>query len=270
MLQTLRLLNQVVRQRWALRGGPEGIRRLQRKRLTSLVAHAKAKSPYYAERLRNIDPERFDLQQLPTLDKTTMMENFDRFLTVRDVTQAELQAFVDNPDNLGEWHRGEYALSRTSGTQGLKALIVQDRAMMELLFALQIGRGSVFPISPWNIISKIFSPARFAAVTIGRGFYPSASGLAYQPEGADAFVRRLWLKNIDPLEDAVEQLNHFQPNVLLAYANVIEILAREELSGRLRLTKKGALRQLINMSEPLSDGAKKLAKEDLNIPITDN
>jgi len=270
MLQSIRLLSEIARQRWTLRGGLEGIQRLQRKRLKSLVAHAKEHSPFFKERFRDVDPERLELQRLPTLDKTTMMTNFDRFLTARDLKQAELEAFVNDPDKLGEWYRGEYALSRTSGTQGLKAIIVQDRSMMELLFALQIGRGSVFPISPWNVIAKLFRPARFAAVTIGRGFYPSASGLAYQPEGASALVRRLWLKNIDPLEDAVEKLNRFRPQVLLAYANVIEIFAREELAGRLRLSQGGSLQQIINMSEPLSDGAKRLAKDAFRLPITDN
>ena len=270
MLQALGLLSRIVRERWALRAGPEGIKSRQNDRLKALVKHAKNNSPFYAERLRDVDPNAFSLQQLPTLTKTTMMEHFDRFLTVRDLKLADLEGFVDKPDNLGQWYRDQYALSRTSGTQGLKALIVQDRAMMELLFALQIGRGSVFPVSPLSVIQRLLRRARFAAVTIGRGFYPSASGLAYQPAGSDAFMRRLWLKNIDPLDDAVEQLNRFQPEVLLAYANVIEILAREELAGRLRLAKSGSLRQLINMSEPLSDGAKRLAKEAFKLPVTDN
>jgi phenylacetate-CoA ligase len=270
MWQSVRLLGQIVRQKWALRGGRDGVLDLQRQRLKSLVAHAKERSPYYAERLRDVDPERFDLRDLPTLTKTQMMENFDRFLTVRDLTKAELEAFVGDPDRLGEWYRGEYALSRTSGTQGLKALIVQDRPMMELLFALQIGRGSVFPINPATVVARLFSRARLAAVTIGRGFYPSASGLAYQPEGAERFVNRLWLKNIEPIEEAVAKLNEFQPHVLLAYANVLEILAREELAGRMRLSNPGSLRQIINMSEPLGDGAKRLVRDAFGLPITDN
>src|SRR5262245_4337314 len=71
MWQTLRLVGQAIRQKWVLRKGPEQILALQQNRLRSLVAYAKAHSPSYAERLRAIDPERFGLQQLPTLTART-------------------------------------------------------------------------------------------------------------------------------------------------------------------------------------------------------
>src|SRR5215203_5507463 len=122
MLPALRLLNQVVRQKWALRRGREGILALQKERLRTLLARAKKESPFYAERLRDIDPERFELAQLrsvPTLTKTEMME---------------------------------------------------------LLFALQMGRASVFPTTPLGILTRLFSRARLASITIGRGFYPSSTG----------------------------------------------------------------------------------------------
>jgi phenylacetate-CoA ligase len=84
------------------------------------------------------------------------------------------------------------------------------------------------------------------------------------------FVQRLWLTHIEPLEDIIAQLNRFQPHVLLAYANVLEVLAREALAGRLRLGRDRVLRQVINMSEPLSEGAKRLISEAFGLPFTNN
>src|SRR5262245_21355690 len=118
MWATMRLLGRIARQKWALVGGREGILKLQRKRLSALIAHSKKHSPFYAERLRDVNPQRFDLQQVPTLNKTQMMENFDRLLTVRGLKRAELEPFVNDANRLGEWYQGEYALTRTSGTQG--------------------------------------------------------------------------------------------------------------------------------------------------------
>jgi phenylacetate-CoA ligase len=270
MWQTLRLVGKAVGQKMVLRKGPEQILALQQRRLRALVAWAKARSPFHAERLRGIDPERFELAQLPTLTKTEMMENFDRFLTDRELKRAELEDFVSDPDRLGQWYQGKYALSRTSGTQGLKALIVQDRPMMELLFALQMIRGTAFPTTPLAIARRVLRPARLAVITIGRGFYPTASALAYAPPAAKVFVRRLWLKHIEPLDDVVAQLNRFRPHVLLAYANVLELLAREALAGRLRLSRGAPLRQVINMSEPLSEGAKRLVADAFGLPVTDS
>jgi phenylacetate-CoA ligase len=270
MWQTLRLVGTALRQKGVLRKGAEGILALQQERLRSLVARAREASPFYTERFKDIDPSRFELGQLPTLTKPEMIENFDHFLTDRRLKRADLEAFVSDPDRLGQWYLGEYAPSRTSGTQGLKALIVQDRSMMELLFALQMTRGSVFPTTPTGILARLFRRARLAAVTIGRGFYPTAAALAYAPAASEVFVRRLWLKDIEPLEGVVKRLNRFRPHVLVAYANVLEILAREALRGRLRLFREKPLRQVINMSEPLSGGARKLIAEAFDLPVTDN
>src|SRR5207302_8334358 len=62
------------------------------------------------------------------------------------------------------------------------SLIVQDFPMMELLFALQMTRGSVFPTTPAEVLKRAFRQARLAAVTIGRGFYPTAAALARSEE----------------------------------------------------------------------------------------
>jgi phenylacetate-coenzyme A ligase PaaK-like adenylate-forming protein len=270
MLQIVQLLAKVFRQKATLRKKPKQILALRQRRLRSLVAWAKAKSPFYAERFRAVDPARFDLAQLPALTKTVMMENFDRFLTDRRLRRAEIERFVSDPDRLGEWYLGRYALSRTSGTEGLQALIVQDRGMMDLLFALHMAGSSRFPRSPGAFLRRLVRRTRLAVVTIGRGFYPSAAALAYAPPASQCFVQSLWLPHIEPLGDVVEKLNQFQPHILLAYANVLEILAREALAGRLRLSGAGQLHQVINMSEPLSEGARRLATTAFGLPVTNN
>jgi phenylacetate-coenzyme A ligase PaaK-like adenylate-forming protein len=257
-----------IQQKLVLRRGPDYIQALQQKRLQRLVARAKELSPYYAEHYAAIDPQHFTLEQLPTTDKPRMMANFDRFLTDRQIKLADLEEFVRDPERLGQWYLEKYAVSRTSGTGGQQAFIVQDRAMMELLFALQMVRGSTLTRTPWATLRRACQRTRLAVVTIGRGFFPSASALAYEPEGAKSFVNRLWITHIEPLEEVVAQLNEFQPEVLLAYANVLEILAREALAGRLQ--GHGSLRQIINMSEPLSEGAKKLVEEAFGITVTNN
>jgi phenylacetate-coenzyme A ligase PaaK-like adenylate-forming protein len=268
--QILRLVRQAVRQKDVLHLRPEQIRALQQRRLRALVAWAKARSPFYAKHFRAIDPERLELRQLPTLSKAAMMANFDRLVTDPRLQRAELEQFVSDPNRLGRWYLGEYAVSRTSGTQGPAALIVQDRRMMELLFALQMTRGTVFRTRWRHIAQRLWRRVRLAALTIGRGFYPSAAALAYAPPATRAFVDRLWLTQVEPLEPVVEELNRFRPNVLLAYANVLEILAREELAGRLRLSRDGVLRQVINVSEPLSEGARRLISSAFGLPVTNN
>jgi phenylacetate-coenzyme A ligase PaaK-like adenylate-forming protein len=270
MLDTLRFVARALWERRVNRMSPGRIKALQERRLRRLVAWAISHSPFYAQLYRDLDPARFELGQLPVVTKTEMMANFDELLTDRGLRRADLEAFVSDPDRLGQWYRGRYAVSRTSGTQGLPALIVQDRGMMELLFGLQIVRARVFPSGPAAALQRLFRPARLAVVTIGRGFYPSAAALAYAPAAYYRFVNRLWLTHIEPLDEVTDRLERFQPDVLLAYANVLEILAREALAGRLRLRRDAPLRQLINMSEPLSDGARQLIEDAFGLPVSNN
>ena len=62
----------------------------QRDRLRALLARAIAGSPFHADRLRGIDPDRFelaDLARLPVMTKADMMENFDTATTDRRLTR---------------------------------------------------------------------------------------------------------------------------------------------------------------------------------------
>lgn len=271
MFSALKLVIKGFQQKSVLQKKPEEIQAIQLKRLRVLVAHAKQYSPYYSEVLKDIDPASFKLQQLPTITKKTMMENFSRFLTDRKINQAEAEQFMTDTARLGQWYQGKYALSHNSGTEGFKAIIIQGREMLELLFALQMFRGSPFGLTLGSMIKRmLFHRTRLAVVTIGKGFYPSASALAYSPEASASFINRRWISQIEPVSEVVDQLNCFQPEIVLAYANVLDILARESLAGRLQLGRKYPLTQLMNMSEPLSPAAHTLLKKAFGISVTDN
>jgi phenylacetate-coenzyme A ligase PaaK-like adenylate-forming protein len=270
MFSGLKLMLEGLRQKAVLRQSLDEILRLQERRLRQLMHHARTNSPFYAELYRGVDPEVAKLTDLPIVTKQSMMENFDRFLTVRDVTRSDLDRFMSDPARLGQWYQGRYAVSHTSGSSGLQAYIVQDRRGMELLFAIQTLRGSPFTNSLSGFLSRVFRRTRLAVITIGRGFYPSAAALAYAPRGARHFINRLWISKTDPIAPVVERLNAFQPEVVLAYANVLETLAREVADDRLKVHRDRGLVQIINMSEPLSEGGRQKLEEAFGVQVTDN
>lgn len=53
------------------------------------------------------------------------------------------------------------------------------------------------------------------------------------------FVASERLDAATPLPDIVARLNQLQPDVLIAYASMIRVLAAEQLSGRLRIAPHG-------------------------------
>lgn len=232
---------------------PEGwINRMQRRRLRSLVGFAARHSEFYRSKYAGINPGNVRLDELEPTNKSELMAHFDQVVTDPSIRRAELERFVDNPENAGRPFLGRYTVSHTSGSQGQPMLIVQDRRLSELVFGLQMTRGNAKRATPIEAARRLISPARLAIVTLKRGFYPSATVFESIPAAARPFVKVLWLSQTD--RDVIDRLNAFRPTVLTGYAGVLEELALEAEAGRLRLAPE--LQQVTNNSEVLTDRAK--------------
>jgi phenylacetate-coenzyme A ligase PaaK-like adenylate-forming protein len=244
----------------------EEIHRLQRSRLEELVRHARANSEFWREKLQGIGDSGFKLTDLPTSTKPELMDNFDRALTVDDVRRDEVEKFFADESNLGRYFRDKYVLSHTSGSQGQPALIVQPKDNVELLFALQAARGNSENLTLGEVVKHIVKPARLAAVTLKKGFFPSAVAFEYMPEGARQFIEVLPLSIQD--DDLLEQLMDFRPTHLTSYASILHELAREIEGGNLVL--KPGLEQVVNISERLLPQARTHYSELFGAPVFDD
>ncbi|HET8951568.1 MAG TPA: hypothetical protein VFN44_13705, partial [Solirubrobacteraceae bacterium] len=107
------------RERWPR----EQLVRFQQERLNALVAHARARSPYYRERIGGGPVE---LAALPVLDKTTLMERFDVIVTDPRLRRDELLTYLDGLQH-DDLYLGRYRAMTTSGSSGRKGLYVYDR-----------------------------------------------------------------------------------------------------------------------------------------------
>jgi hypothetical protein len=65
---------------------------LQNERLRALVRHVKRHSPFYARLYAHVDVESptFSIEQLPTVNKRILMENFNDVITVPDINKVRL------------------------------------------------------------------------------------------------------------------------------------------------------------------------------------
>jgi phenylacetate-coenzyme A ligase PaaK-like adenylate-forming protein len=243
----------------------EEILRTQRCRFESLVRHARENSAFYREKYAAIDDANLQLADLPTTDKSQVMENFDDVLTVADVTRRDVEEFFKNESNLGKHFQDKYAFCHTSGSQGQPLLIVQSKDNIELMFALQVSRGNV-QLNAWEAVKHFVTPARLAAVILKPGFYPSASAFAYMPEGARRYIDLLFLSATD--DDMVDRIAEFRPTHLTAYASLLHDLARHIENGQLTLQPE--LRQVVNISERLMPPARKRYAKLFGAPVLDD
>lgn len=239
---------------------------VQARRLQALVKHAVEHAPFWREKYRGIDLDRFKLADLPPTNKGELMAHFDDTVTDPAIRRADLEQFVDDPANEGRLFLDRYVPSHTSGSQGQPMLMVQDRRTLELMFGLQMTRGKAGKVSAAEAVRRFLQPARLAVVTLKRGFYPSASTFEYMPKPARRFMNVLRLSQTD--DDLVDRLNAFRPTALTAYAGVLEMLALEALEGRLRLDPE--LQQVVNNSEVLTDRARVRIESAFGLHVMNN
>jgi phenylacetate-coenzyme A ligase PaaK-like adenylate-forming protein len=143
-------------------------------------------------------------------------------------------------------------------------IILQDRKSLAIFFAAMCSRGN--PAGKPGIVEairRLIEPLRVAIVTIRPGFYPSGSAIEFMPEIVGGFVKIKRLASEQA--DLIEQLNAFQPNVIVSYASVLEALSIRAAELHLK-----GLRQIANISEQLTARARRRVREAFGIPLPDH
>src|SRR6478735_9036590 len=82
--ETIKFSRQAYRLKLGASKPTQHIERLGRKRLEQLVAHARTHSEFWRDKLSRVRENSFALSDLPTCDKSELMEHFDRSVTVDD------------------------------------------------------------------------------------------------------------------------------------------------------------------------------------------
>jgi phenylacetate-CoA ligase len=211
---------QLARDRWPR----DRLLAFQAERLRALIGHAVAASPYHRD-LLGPDAAGGDvpLQELPTLSKATLMDNFDRVVTDPRLRRAELEAHLAGPAP-DRPYLGRYRLFSTAGTTGLRGLFVDDLDELAVWLGTCLRGLAAWGLGPGTRLAGIGSPS---PLHISNQLY--AVLLAGQPSAAPR------LAVTTPLPEMVAALNAFRPQALTAYPTVAAALAEEQLQGRLRI-----------------------------------
>ena len=205
------------RERWPR----EQLARFQQERLGALVAHARARSPYYRERIGGGPVE---LAALPVLDKATLMARFDDIVTDRRLRRDDLLAHLDGLRH-DALYLGRYRAMATSGSSGRKGLYVYDRPGWAAIGA------AFMRFSAWAGTRPRLPRRRMAMIAGGSPTHMSRRGAATLSIGLH---KMLALPVTMPVPQIVEALNAFGPECLHAYPSMAVLLADEKRAGRLR------------------------------------
>ncbi len=201
----------------------------QRGRLDQLLEHAVSSSPYYREALGRdaLDPG-VRLEDLPTLPKATLMEQFDRVVADRRLRLANLEAHATRSDP-GALFAREFHLFMTSGTTGRRGVFPQTRTEFAQWIAAVWRVLSRFGMSPGTRAVGIAAPT---PLHITQKLFRALGGFG---------SRRPELTATMPVPRLVEALNRDQPEAILSLVSMIGVLATEQLEGRLSVRPRWAV-----------------------------
>lgn len=215
------------------KGGAGVIAQRQRARLAEMVAHARARSPYYRELYQGL-PERVeDPTLLPVARKKELMARFDDWVADREVTLDKVRGFISNPDLIGEKFLGRYVVATTSGTTGTPGIFVlDDRHVSAGMTALRRATWLNF----WDWLRILARGARTAAIHATGGHYASVGAVTRMKRSSRIAARIIRQYSVHtPMPQLVAGLNDFRPAILSGYATVTSLLAGEREAGRLRI-----------------------------------
>ncbi len=199
----------------------------QSESLRRLREYAYSRSPFY----QNFHKGLFDrpLQELPVLTKAMVMENFDELVTDRTLHLEDVRAYAAQ-GKAGQRYRDHYWVTATSGSSGHPGFFLYDQdEWINILASFARGQewsglhlnltrrqrmATVASTSAWHVSSQV-------AATVNSWWRPS-----------------LRLPASQALSQTDEQLNHWKPEVLIAYASMINNLAEEQLAERLHINPK--------------------------------
>jgi phenylacetate-coenzyme A ligase PaaK-like adenylate-forming protein len=149
---------------------------LQQQRFRKVLKHVAMHSDFYRELYREIDIENCQLQDLPIVTKSAMMDNYDRLVTDKRLKLSEIKSWLSRQNNQGKYYLDEFAPFLTAGSTGESALIVYSRRAMNQLQAtiqsrLPLDRQfSVYHQALAAASYLIGAKARLAVLGVPRGY----------------------------------------------------------------------------------------------------
>ena len=241
---------------------PEERLKLQQQRLHELVAYARDHSPWLARHYANL-PENFTLTDLPIVYKKDMLENYDDYVTDRDIHMQDVLKYVERPVEDTSLLLGQYSALRTSGSTGNPLPMVRDDYHNKIHGQMMAQRlmGGI----PMEVLS------------LKRHHHASVIHLAHGASSYNAFLRTkaafpevahnlIGLSCLDSINHLVEQLNEFQPTTLTGYPSMLVPLAVEQMKGNLKLDVK----MVCTSAEMLTEKDYQVMREAFHCPILNN
>jgi len=213
-------------------------------RLRALLAYARERSPFHAQRLRGLDPATAnvaDLASLPMMTKQDAQHQWDAVVTAPDLDRARAERILVDQQWFS-YTAGDEQIFSSGGSSGVRGVYVWDWQFFVSAACLA-----------WRTQARAerrrpahSGPARLAVLEAG--VPPHASTPLFDMPTTDD-MQTVVIAAGAPFDEVLAAVAAAQPTHLVGYPSVIGRLARAALAGDLRITPV----RVSTNSEPLLD-----------------
>lgn len=235
----------------------QNVQELSRQRFTALLKQTYDSSAFYRDFYSSHGVSPKDLADvapadLPILDKTMVMDNFDSLITDQSITRRAVEEFITN--DLNPNHRFQQnTIIHTSGSSGVPGIFVYSKQEWDFIVALLTARIN-------HPMPKPFRRFRLAFIGATNGHFAGATLTAGAPKLI--YNTKLFSKPEDTL-GLIKEMNEFQPDIISGYAGVVHQLALAQLDGRLNIKP----RRIQTSGEALSEQMRQTVDKAFNLDV---
>ena len=219
----------------------ERIRAHRDRQLRSALAHARERSPFYADRLRGLDVSTAtvsDLARIPMLSKAEAQGQWDAIVTTPDLNREGAERIL-NEQSWFSYTVHDQQVFSSGGSSGVRGVYVWDWQFFISTACLA-----------WRMQARderreeSVKDARLAVLSAG--VPPHASTPLFDVP-TTAAMQTVVIEAGAPFDEVLAALETYAPTHLVGYASVIGRLARASLAGDLTIRP----RRVSTNSEPL-------------------
>lgn len=233
----------------------EEISSLQTKKLKRLLHYAYEHSAYYRISFEHagITAEMIDstpLSSFPTMDKSVLMSQFEEIITVSDITQEEISNFDERETTAKKLFNDKYHIVHSSGSTGIPKYFVYDESAWNSML-LGIVRGALWNMTMPEIFKFLIHGPRIVYIAATNGRYGGSMAVSGGVNGVG--VKQIYLDINTPLDEWINTIKEFKPNMIIGYPSAIKILTELVEKGELDLK----VLRIVTCGEQLGAGLRK-------------
>lgn len=247
------------------KAAPDHVMARQSQRLAELTAYARERSPFYREHYAHVPQGAKAITDFPPVRKPLLMANFDGWVTDPAVTLQKAREFSRDLSKIGDPFLDKYLLCTTSGTTGEPALLLHDAFDLNVFGILALLRSIPTYFDGLGALKAFRHGVRTAMFSAGGGHFSGLAGFLRNQRRMKFSTARLgrFFDVLEPIQKQIDELNTFQPTVLVGYPSAMWLVAQEQRAGRLNIAPK----LVVAMGETLTDTLRQDLADAFDCPV---